>query len=328
MVRVGILSAAHVHTDAYAAPLRALPGVDVAGLWDDVPERLAVKSAQYAVDAFSELDALLARCDAVVICAENIRHRPLAEAAAAAGCHVLSEKPLATVPDDAAAMVAACDRAGVGLYTAFPCRFAPAFVHLQGLVAAGEIGDILAVRATNQGKCPGGWFIDKALSGGGAVMDHTVHVTDLLRLLLADEIESVFCEADNGLLHGDFDDTGFLTLNFERGVFATLDASWSRPKTFPTWGNVTMGVIGSRGLIEMDMFGQESVLVSDRTGAVSYQNWGSDIDRGMIHAFVAAVRGEDPGQLATGIDGQRAVEVVAAAYASASTHQIARVDRL
>ena len=320
MVNLGILSAAHGHANSYAAQIHALPNTHLVGLWDSDATRLSERATGYECEAFKDMAALLEKCDAVMVCAENIHHRTLTLAAATAGKSVLCEKPLATTPDDARAMVDACDKAGVQLMTAFPCRFSPAFQDLVATVQNGDIGDILAVRGTNQGKCPGSWFIDKALSGGGTVMDHTVHVTDLLRALLGSEVDSVFCEADNRLLHGDFDDMGFVALNFENGVFGTLDASWSRPKVFPTWGNVTLGVTGTKGVVEMNMFGQESVLYSDKRGGISYQNWGSSADYGLVKAFVTSVETGAPVPI-TGIDGLRAVEVVEAAYASAENHQ-------
>lgn len=326
MTRIGLISTAHLHVGSYVHQLKGLDGVEITGLFDDDPARLTERATQFGVDGKPTLDSLLESCDAVVICSENVKHKPFALAAAAAGKSILCEKPLATTPDDAKIMVDACEKAGALLFTAFPCRFSPAFEQLKSAVASGEVGEILAARCTNQGMCPGGWFIDKKLSGGGAVMDHTVHVADLLRFLLADEASEVFCESGNGLLHGDFDDTGFLTFTFERGVFATLDASWSRPKSFPTWGNVTMAVIGTKGTIELDMFAQESVLYSDKTGRVGYQGWGSDIDRGLTRAFLAELRGEKT-TIATGLDGLRAVEIVEAAYKSAETHQPARVIR-
>lgn len=323
-LNIGILSAAHGHADSYAAQLALLPHARLVGLWDDDAERRGRKAREYGTVAVPDIDALFGACDAVVICSENIYHRPLTEQAAQAKRHVLCEKPLATRPDDARAMIDACERAGVQLMTAFPTRFSPAFEQLRAAVQAGELGEILAVRATNRGRCPGGWFIDRALSGGGAVMDHTVHVADLLRVLLQSEPVTVYCESDNRLLHGDFDDTGFLALTFASGVFATLDASWSRPKSFPTWGDVTLGVTGTKGVIELDMFAQESVLYDDRQGRVAYQNWGSSIDRGMVAAFVQAILTGGPVPV-TGWDGLRAVEVVEAAYESVRTHQPAAI---
>jgi predicted dehydrogenase len=327
-LRVGVLSFAHGHAESYAAQLSALPAHEAvfAGVWDDDGERGARAAARHGVPVLASPDALLDACDAVVVCSENAHHRAWVGRAAAAGVHVLCEKPLATTPDDARAMVDACEGAGVQLMTAFPCRFSPAFERLRDAVYGGELGDVLAVRGTNRGRCPGGWFTDKALSGGGAVMDHTVHVADLLRVLLRAEPAEVYCEADNRLLHGDFDDTGFLTITFENGVFTTLDASWSRPQTFPTWGDVTLGVTGTRGVMEMDMFAQQSVLYSDAADRVTYEHWGSNIDRGMVAAFVRPVAAGEPVPV-TGVDGLRAVEVVEAAYASAESGRPVAVRR-
>lgn len=329
MLKIGILSTAHMHAAAYVAGLRGSTEAQIVGLWDDDTARKDERAASFGIAAYETLEGLLDASDAVVICSENVKHRALTEAAAAAGKHVISEKPLAPNPDDAKAMVDVCAKASVRLYTAFPCRFSPAFWQLKAAVESGDLGEILAARCTNQGMCPGGWFIDTKLSGGGAVMDHTVHVTDLLRALLGDEAKEVYCEASNGFAHSDYDDAGISTITFESGVYASLDASWSRPKSFPTWGNVTMSVVGTKGVIEMDMFAQESVLYSDKTNKVSYQNWGSNIDAGMVTAFVKACLGDEASHkmLASGIDGLRAVEVVEAAYKSVASNQPERVVR-
>src|SRR6266540_1688278 len=95
-VKIGMLSFAHVHSPAYAGILRDLPDAELLAS-EDVA--------------------------AVVVCAPNVQHRALTVAAAAAGKHVLCEKPLATTRADGEAMIAACRRAGVQLMTAFPMRF-------------------------------------------------------------------------------------------------------------------------------------------------------------------------------------------------------------
>ena len=328
MLKIGILSTAHSHADSYADEVNAHSGAELVGVWDADIERLNAKAVQYQTVAFADKDALLLACDAVIICSENVFHRSLTETAAKAGKAILCEKPLATTPEDARAMIDACLTRNVPLFTAFPCRFSPAFQTLRDAVHRGDLGEILAVRGTNRGKCPGGWFVDPALSGGGAVMDHTVHVTDLLRVLLQSEVVRVYCEADNKLIPGDFDDTGIVTLEFASGAFATIDCSWSRPrKTFPTWGDVTMAVQGTRATVEMDMFAQSATLYSEELGKISSLGYGSGIDTGLIAAFVHAVTTGEVGGLATGEDGLRAVEVVAAAYESMQTHQVVSVKR-
>ena len=318
-VRIGILSFAHMHAASYAQSIVTRPDTHLVGIADHDPARAQQMAAQFGTQAFASYEALLAApdLDAVVIGSENIRHRQLCEMAASAGKHVLCEKPIATTIEDGEAMIAACKSAGVQLMTAFPCRFSPVIQRMKAALDAGDAGEIVAMRGTNRGRNPGGWFIDKALSGGGATIDHTVHVTDLMRWILNDEVREVYAEISNNISHKNFDDVGFLTMTFERGVFATLDASWSRPKSFPTWGDVTLDVITERGTLSMDMFAQNLVLYSDRSQSVNWFNWGGSNDDGLIGAFAQAIARDEPVPI-TGYDGLRALEVALAAYQSAA----------
>jgi predicted dehydrogenase len=125
----------------------------------------------------------------------------------------------------------------------------------------------------------------------------------------------VYAEISNGIGHHDFDDVAFLTMSFRQGTFGTLDASWSRPKAFPTWGDVTLDVVTERGTLSMDMFAQNLVLYSDATQSVSWHNWGGNADDGLVGAFASAVAAGSPVPI-TGEDGLRAAEVALAAYRS------------
>ena len=134
----------------------------------------------------------------------------------------------------------------------------------------GAIGTPLMVKATNPGRMPPGWFSDPALAGGGATMDHTVHVADMLRWIFEREIVSVYAEIDARIHPGlPTDDIGLLLLDLDGGLSASLDASWSRAKTWPTWGGVTMEVIGTNGVLALDAFNQNVQLFDDRDRPVS-----------------------------------------------------------
>ncbi len=146
-------------------------------------------------------------------------------------------------------------------------------------------------------------------------MDHTVHVLDLIRDLCETEATRVYAEIDNRMFGGDFDDTGIVSINFANGAFATIDASWSRPKNFPFWGNVTLELTGTKGFARMDMFAQKLDYISEKSGKFVYEYWGDDIDLLMIKSFVECIA-EDKKPVVTGEDGARAVEVAAAAYES------------
>src|SRR5437868_1690425 len=139
-LRVGMLSVAHVHAWGYAAALKEHPQADFVGAWDESGERLQTFAKSAGVASFIDIDDLLSRVDAVVIASENTKHTGLAQRAAAAGKHILCEKPLVTNETDAATMLELGKK--VKVMTAFPCRYSPAFTRLLERVKAGEIGTI------------------------------------------------------------------------------------------------------------------------------------------------------------------------------------------
>ncbi len=320
-LRVGIASFAHGHANSYAAALQALPEAALVGVWDDQQQRGVQAAARYETVFHNDLDALLAKCDALIVAAENARHHDLVLRAAAAGVHVLCEKPLATNAAAARAMVAACDSANVRLGTAFPVRYSPAVRRLREIVLAGALGQTLMVRATNRGTYPGGWFGDPALAGGGALMDHIVHVADLLRWIWGSEFRTVYAEVATRYYELPVDDCGIVLITMENGVVVSLDPSWSRPaQSFPTWGDVTMEVTGTQGISSIDVFAQNVEMYSNRHIRARLVPWGDDFDRLMIRDWLAALQAGKPAPI-TGEDGLRAVELVERAYQSARTHQ-------
>lgn len=315
-VKIGMMSFAHMHSYSYATCANELPEVELLGVADHDPERARKVAETFRTKAFSSYEELLRQdIAAVIIGSENIRHPELTAMAAQAGKHVLCEKPIATTISDAQAMINVCKRNGVQLMTAFPCRYSPAMVRVKELVDAGSIGQVLAIKGTNQGRMPGGWFIEKDKSGGGAVIDHTVHVADLMRWLLRSEPSEVYAEISNAMHHEEYDDVGQLTITFDNGVFTSLNTSWSRPKSFPTWGDVTMEITGTNGVISMDMFAQDFAIYSDKTMSTSWVHWGNNIDLLMVRDFASSVANGTPVKI-TGEDGLRAVEVALGAYQS------------
>ncbi len=315
MARIGVMSFAHMHAESYAACLNEIPETSFEAIWDDDVARGKNAAERYGTRFVGDLSEFLALpLDGVIITSENVKHRPLAEQAAAAGKWVLSEKPLATTVEDAHAMIDTCRKAGVGLGTAFPCRYVPSLMALRDAIAAGEYGQIYAATCTNNGQFPGGWFAVGSLAGGGATMDHTVHVVDLLRWILNKEFVSVYCE--NGHLIGrdtDLDDVGVLHMEMEGGIIVSHIASWNRPKSFPTWGDVTIEFIGERGVVYVDAFRQKIDVYDDRAMRHHWGYWGGNPDLGLIQDFVRATA-ERREPTITGYDGLKAVEVTVAAY--------------
>ena len=319
-VRVGLLTAAHLHVGGYAAACKHHSEVELIGMWDDNLARGREFAEPKGIAFFDNLDDLLARVDAVVITSENMRHAELAVRAAEAGKHVLCEKPLAANEEHGKLILDAAKKAGIKLMTAFPCRFSPAFKLLKERIERDEIGAIQAICATNRGRCPGGWFIEKDLSGGGAMIDHVVHVSDLLRDLLDEEPVRVQAQTGTNVYGQDWEDTAMLTIEFESGIFATLDSSWSRPNSYHTWGDVTLNVVGDKGVIELDMFGQSIQRYAD--GGVTHlsHGYGTDLDAAMVDDFVRAIL-DDREPTVTGFDGMQAARIALAGYRSVEVGQ-------
>ncbi|MFI6387480.1 Gfo/Idh/MocA family protein [Nonomuraea sp. NPDC050540] len=328
-MRIAILSFAHPHATEYAAALRRSDGVEVAACDPGHAERPAAESggrelaASLGIASFDTEDELWAwRPDGVVICAENTRHRDLAARAAAHGAHVLCEKPLATSAADAAAMIEAARAAGTVLMTAFPVRFAPSYAELRAVVRRGDLGRIVSIAATNCGGVPTtrSWFVDAALSGGGALTDHVVHVADLLADLLDDDPVEVYAIANTipnpELNHAGnpVETAGLLSLRYRDGVIASIDCSWSRPPGRPNSGDlVTLTVIGTEGMAEIAPFADVLTGWNDR-GVVA-RGYGAPLDDLLIRAFLDAVRSGEARQ-PDAHAGHRTVALVEAAYRS------------
>jgi len=331
MIKIGILSFAHHHGEAYISNLRNMEGVELLGVTDDDPLRGQTIAAQNQAHYFHTYEDLLeAKPDGVIICTENNRHRPLVEMAASRGIHILCEKPIATTLADAQAIVDVCDKSGVLLMTAFPMRFSAPLLEIKARLDHGDFGDVYCFNGTNRGELPTkhrAWFVDPLLAGGGAIMDHTVHLVDIMRWFTGSEVATMYARS-NKIFHADEVEveTGALEMmTFQNGIFATIDASWSRPQYWPTWGGLDFEMVTQRGAVFVDAFRQNLNVYRHDWQRSNWAYWGSDSNHAMVSEFVAAIR-ENRSPRVTGVDGLRAVEATLAAYESVRTGQTVQVQ--
>lgn len=318
-MKVGIISFAHSHAFGYAEALSKIKGAELVGIADENEKRGQEAAERFHTKYFSKYEDLLYQdIESVIITSENNRHLEHVLSAARAGKHILCEKPLTTKVKDAKEMIKVCKENKVTLQTAFPVRFNTAIIQAKRIIENGDLGEILAIKGTNRGTNPGGWFVDPVKSGGGAVIDHTVHVVDIMRWYMDAEVKEVYAEIDNLLTKDSIDDCGILTLEFDNDVFATLDCSWSRNETYPTWGDVTLEIVGSEGTLTVDAFAQK-LDVYGKEG-VNWNYWGDNMDFGLVNDFLESVsNGKDPS--ISGYDGLKALEVALAAYDSSEKKQ-------
>lgn len=320
-LRIGVASFEHMHAQSYTQELVKYPEVTLVGIADENEKRGREMAATFKTNYYRSYEALLdQKLDGVVICTNNRDHAKASIAAAKKGIHILVEKPFATTIADAHAMLVAAREANVQIMNAFPMRFNPNVIAAKKKIDAGLIGDVLTITSINHGKIPGGWFIDPALSGGGAVMDHTVHLGDLIRWFTGSEIKSVFCESGELLHHKGIDDTGLVMIELNNGVSATIDCSWAHHTNYPIWAQVDMQIIGTKGVIELKAFAQVLHLDDQTNQRFEDIGWNETGDEGLIKEFVqVCATGKTP--LVTGLDGLRALEIALASYESSRTNE-------
>ncbi|WP_404455502.1 Gfo/Idh/MocA family protein [Oceanobacillus kapialis] len=324
-MKIGIMSVAHMHAHSYIHAIKQLPDLEVAGIYDDNTERGQEAAAKHNVAYFSEPEAFLAQdMQAVIVCSENVKHKEMVLQAAKAKKHILCEKPIATNLEDAAEMITSCNENEVILQIAFPVRFSTPIRQVKAAIERGEVGDVIAFRTTNRGQNPGGWFIDNTLSGGGAVLDHTVHMVDIMRWFSGKEITAVHAHVDSFFHDIPTDDMGLLTLGFEEGIIASHDASWSKFAAYPTWGDVTIEVIGTKKTIRADALQTHLRHYQEGEKPLRHEFFGSDMDLDLIKDFSNTVKHGGAPSI-TGYDGLKALEVSLAAYESSKKRKTIRL---
>lgn len=315
-IKFAILSFAHIHAWSYARVLKELPDVELVAIYDDSPERLMSAGETYGVKKlYSDLEKMFQaeEIDAVIITSENAKHHAHALASIESGKHMIVEKPIATTLRDADEMVLKAERKGIKFQTAFVMRYHDSALKVRETIATGALGRVIAITATNHGKYPGLWFGDPKLAGGGAIMDHTVHVVDLTRWYTGDEFSKVFCYVGRNIRKElKVEDNALILCETKGGVKVSVDCSWSRPNTYPIWGDVYTGVFCERGYLVLDAFKSNVSLVKSGS-PLSYNYYGPDADRNMILDFVNVIK-TDGKPRASGHDGRQALEVALAAY--------------
>lgn len=322
----GLIGASTIAREWLIEAIRAQPGHQVVAVMSSDAKRAAAYAAAHQIaSAYSELSALLAdpKVDAVYISTTNELHKSQTLAAAAAGKHVLCEKPLAMTVADAREMVGACAKAGVVMGTNHHLRHAATHRKIRELVSTGAVGKPLFARVFHAVYLPPhlqGWRLHKPTAGGGVIVDITCHDADTLRFLLGSEpVEAVALSQQAGLATGEVEDGVMAVLRFENGVLAQLHDAFTVKHA-----NTGLEIYGTEGsVIARDVMTQRPVgEVILRTGSgesvvpVEHEN----LYVRAVRTFVAAVAGQ--GQpAASGEDGVRSLATALAVLDASRTGQ-------
>ncbi len=316
------------------------PVAECVGVFDIDQDRADALSGD--ATSYSDLDALLAdpSADAVIVSTPPDTHADIAIAAFSAGKHVLVEKPMAHSLAACRKMVKAARSADKILTVGFNHRYFPAIRDLREAITSGAIGKLSYVRGftghTGLSEFKSDWMYSKSVMGGGALMDNGIHLIDLVQHVMG-PVERVYGKAMDDIWGLDgVEDNAFALLTGQNGVVGSLNASWSEWKGYHFY----LEAYGSKGMARAYYAPmQSSVITMDRPGGKArkktnyylplivrekLQGWQSTAVQTLteeIGDFVSLVDGQQPaGQIATGVDGARAIEIANAVYASSKSH--------
>ncbi len=326
----GLIGASTIAAEHMIAALRAQPGHAVVAVASRSAERGRAYAERHGIARSTDsVDALLADPDvnAVYISTTNELHREQVLAAAAAGKHVLCEKPLALTLDDALAMVQACRDAGVVMATNHHLRNAATHRRIRDLVRSGAIGKPLYARVFHAVYLPPhlqGWRLDQPQAGGGVILDITVHDADTLRFILdAEPVEAVGMTQRAAMAREGLEDGVMAVLRFDNGVLAQLhDAFTVKHAGTGLEIHGEQGSIVGRNVMTQQPVGEVVLRTADGERSIPVEHESLYV-RG-VAAFCAALRGEGP-PAATAEDGVRSLATALAVVEACRTGTTARV---
>jgi 1,5-anhydro-D-fructose reductase (1,5-anhydro-D-mannitol-forming) len=279
----------------------------------------------------SDLDAALAdgSADAVYISSTNEKHLAQAQAAIAAGKHVLCEKPLAMTVEEAAQMVRAAEVKGVVFATNHHLRCSGSHRAVRGLIVAGRIGRVLSLRIFHAVHLPPhlqGWRITDPGAGGGVIPDITVHNADVARFLLGETPVSVVAQmASSGMGQG-VEDSAMSVWAMPSGAMVFAHESFTHP--FAGSGlevHGTEGSIFARGVMTQRPVGEVELVTAAGREAVPFSD--HDLYAQGVAEFGAACAGKGR-PAADGWDGVASLTVALAVREAARTGVRQAVERV
>jgi len=328
---------ADIHVESFH---RFVPDAEIVAVYTRQPQRAEAFAKKHGVGRwFSDLEQAITQsgCDVVDICLPNFLHAQAVKIAAAAGKHVIIEKPLCMTLEEADQMIAACKTANRKLMYAEELCFAPKYERVRKLVGEGAIGQIYHLRQCEKHSGPhSDWFYNAEQSGGGALMDMGCHGLAWFRWMLGGRPKalSVYANMQTGLLHKGrtrVEENSVCIVEFEGGIIGVVENSWAKHGGMDD----RVEVHGTGGVIYADLFVGNSALTYSEKGygyamekAGSTKGWTFTIfeeafNQGYpqeLKHFIECVR-EDKPPLVTGEDGRAVLELMYAAYHSARTGQ-------
>jgi len=299
----------------------------------DVERERAVEAARaVGATACDSVKTAIDRAEAIVIAAATDAHAELIRAGADRGVPVFCEKPIALDLGESQRVVDHAQQKGIPLQIGFQRRFDPAYREARRLVETGELGTVYAARLAGHDPAPPHEAYIPA--SGGIFVDFGIHDFDVIRWLLADEVEEVYADGDvRGFpifdRYNDVD-TAVAAMHMKGGTLVA--ASWARHD--PLGYDIRTELFGSRDSVSVGL-GPKTPMRSVEPGVPppagpAWQNFlvrFEDAYRAELAEFARVARGEVESPC-TGRDGVEALRTALAATRSRKEHRPVRVEEI
>lgn len=332
---IGTGMIAHFHARAIAE----IRGAKLIGCFNSNPNKAEEFAEKFSCTPYATLDEMLAdpRIHVITICTPSGAHLDGAIAAAEAGKHVITEKPLEVTLKRCDAVISACKKAGVTLATIFPSRFHASAQMLKKAVDANRFGKLTMAGAyvkwfrTQAYYDSGAWRGTWKLDGGGALMNQAIHSVDLLLWLMGDVAEVT---ALTGLLaheRVEIEDAAVAAIRFKSGALGIIEATTAaypgQLKRIEISGTEGTAILEEES-IKVWNFAKEkkgdadvlAKLAGNKTGggAADPAAIGHAAHAALFRDTLEAIK-KDRTPLADGSEGRRSVELILAIYQSAES---------
>jgi predicted dehydrogenase len=337
-LRVGLIGAGTIAFSAHLPAMRKLRDLITLVAVADIREENAARAArEFGAEAsYTDYRELLDRndLDFVDICTPEFLHAEQTEAAAAAGLHVICEKPMSSTVAEADRMISACERAGVRLMVAHSRRFTGRYRQIRAAIDRGDIGEVRYVRENERrprsmydslGLNTGYWtpqggrpWLTMAEFSRGAALTNAVHETDLARWFVGTNPRSIYAEARITEPGAEVPDMLTYTVEFENGAIAAAEIVNQLPRGFPYFH--MMEVAGTGGRIKATDPMMSPLTIANDAGLTQPVNFPAllHVDQAYVdelEAFVGALRNDAPLPI-TPQEARGAVELSVAAVRS------------
>lgn len=320
----------------HAKSINELDNCQLMAVCSSTAARAKEASKKFGVTAYSNIDELVSRkdIDVVCICTESSNHMEPIIAAAMAGKHIITEKPLEVNLDRADKIISVCRDQGVKLGVIFQNRFSASYLQLKEAVMQGILGKLVLGNAYIK------WYREEAYynnsswkgtikgDGGAALINQGIHTIDLLLDIMPD-LDSVFGQVRTLVHNIEGEDLGVAILNFENGALGTIEASTS---LYPGYRE-RLEIYGEKGsiileggqIIHWNLKGKEDQFSGQKTHASSGASDPMSVDyilhKAQIKDMVDAIH-EDREPLVNGEIARKSLECILKIYQSSNEKKL------